>query len=372
MAYTVFDPFDEVVKKPDGTTKVRWRIVYKDRTGKKRSAYASSEQKAWARHADIKRELEAGTRLAKNVSFRACADEALSERSKLIGKKNGIRAQTFDNDERHLRLHLRPHFNDTPMKQVTTGAINLYIQDMAVREVSPKTQRHIIGTLNMVCKFAVDRGYLLTNPCAKEDRTEIRGSQGERAGYHADELQLIVAQKMTLQVRALIMTAAWCGLAGNELQGLQWRDIDLYAGTLSVDRTGYRYMVQDETKTEHRRRTVPIPSATIKVLREWQLQCASSVWVFPSATGRMGEQNAWRKLIATVCRHAGIEDKGLGGFRKFYHTQMEMAGVPESIRKYRMGHSKRSNTAKVHYTDADIKAAQNVADIETIAAKFAP
>ena len=350
----------------------RWRIRFRDASGRDRSAYAKKESKAQARYEEIRRELEAGTLLTRRIGFNACADEALTERAKLIGKKNGIRAQTYNNDERHLRLHLRSYFGDTPMKQVTTGAINRYIQELVVAEIAPKTQRHIIGTLNMVCKHAVDRGYLLTNPCSKEDRTEIRGSQGERGGYHADDLRALLAQDMTLQVRALMMTAAWCGLAGNELQGLQWRDVDLYQGTITVGRTGYRYMVQDETKTEHRRRTVPIPSASIKVLREWQVQCASTLWVFPSAAGRMGEQNAWRKLIATVCRRAGVPDKGLGGFRKFYHTQMELAGVPESIRKYRMGHSKKSNTARVHYTDADIKAAQNVADIETIAAQFAP
>ena len=86
----------------------------------------------------------------------------------------------------------------------------------------------------------------------------------------------------------------------------------------------------------------------------------------------MGEQNAWRKLVATVCRHAGVKDKGLGGFRKFYHTQMEHAGVPESIRKYRMGHSKKSNTAKVHYTDADVRLAQDVSDLESIQAQVLP
>lgn len=350
----------------------RWRIRFRDASGRYRSVYAKKESKARLRYEEIRRELDTGAMLINRISFIACAKEALEARSLLVGKKNGIRSQTFHNDERHVRLHLANHFGDTPMKQISTGAINRFIQEMVVREVAPKTQRHIIGTLNMICKHAVGKGYLLTNPCAKEDRTEIRGSQGERSGYQADEVKAIMAQKMTLQVRALMMTAAWCGLAGNELQGLQWRDVDLYAGTLSVERTGYRYMVQDETKTEHRRRTVPIPSATIKVLREWQLQCASTIWVFPAVTGRMGEQNAWRKLVATVCRHAGVKDKGLGGFRKFYHTQMEHAGVPESIRKYRMGHSKKSNTAKVHYTDADVRLAQDVSDLESIQAQVLP
>ena len=35
-------------------------------------------------------------------------------------------------------LHLRSYFGDTPMKQVTTGAINRYIQELVVAEIAPE------------------------------------------------------------------------------------------------------------------------------------------------------------------------------------------------------------------------------------------
>lgn len=369
---SIGEPYQTQLNNRDGSKRSTWALYYVDLAGKRRRVFAKTEAAIKQRAEELKAELYGGVHIAHRISFADAAQEALQARSKLVGKKNGIRPQTFGNDERHLRLYLVPHFGDKKMRAITTGEINLYIDAMAADEMSPKTQRHIIATLNMVCKHAVAKGYLISNPCSKDERQEIRGSMGERKGYHADEVQALLAQPMATQTRAIIMTAAFTGLAANELQGLTWKDVDLYSGTLSVERTGYRYMVQDETKTEYRRRTVPLPSALIRVLREWQLQCHSATWCFPTVNGRMGEQNAWRKVIATVCRHAGVEDKGLGGFRKFYHTQMEMAGVPESIRKYRMGHSKKSNTAKIHYTDADIKVAMSVADIETIAAKFAP
>jgi integrase len=350
----------------------RWRISYKDTSGQWKSAYAKCQKKAMARYKQLEVDLKAGEIVQARGTFERVAKEALDARALLVGKKNGLRPQSHANDERHLRLYLLPEFRHIQMRFINTGMINLFIDKMAAEEIAPKTQRHIIGTLNMVCKYAVAKAYLSMNPCAKSERQQIRGSMGERAGYHLDEVQAMLSQKMKPLTRALISTAAFTGLAANELQGLQWKDVDLYQGTITVARTGFRFMVQNETKTEYRLRSVPMPSNLIRVLREWQLQCHSQIWVFPTVGGRMGEQNAWRKLIATVCRHAGVDDKGLGGFRKFYHTQMEMAGVPESIRKYRMGHSKKSNTAKIHYTDADIKAAMSVEDIETIAAKLAP
>jgi len=366
------NPTETVVESRAGQSRTCWVVSYKDITGKRRRIYAKTERDIKAKIKQLEIDLVSGQHNASRISFAKVAAEALDARGDLVGKKHGIRPQSHANDERHIRLYLNPHFGSTQIKALTTGAINQFINKMAADEINPKTARHVINTLNMVCKHAVSKGYLLSNPCAKGERQQVRGTSGERKGYHSDDVKTLLAQDMPLQMRAMIMTAAFTGLAANELQGLQWRDIDLYAGTLTVERTGYRYMVQDETKTEYRRRSLPIPSALIKVMREWQLQCASQVWVFPSVTGKMGEQNAWRKALATICRRAKIDDRGLGGFRKFYHTQMELAGVPESIRKYRMGHSKRSNTAKVHYTDADIKAAQSAADIETISAKFAP
>ena len=365
---TIFEPELQEYQRGE-ETRVRYRIRYKDLNGRWASKYSTDHDSAFKRYEEIKEALEMGVEIRKGISFEDCASQALAKRQMLIGKKNGLRRQTWDNDERHLRLHLTPYFGEMQMKAITTGVINDYIEEMTIKEIASKTQRHIIGTLNMIMKFAVRKSYISTNPNAKGDREAIRGSMGKRGGYNEDDVQAMLSQTMTQQVRAIIMTLTYTGIAANELQGLQWKDIDFYKGLLTVERTGYRYGVQDETKTEYRNRAVPMPSPLITVLREWQLACSSTVWAFPGVSGRMGEQNAWRKLVATVCRHAGVEDKGLGGFRKYYNTQMELVGVPKSIRNYRMGHSSKSNTADIHYTEQDIKLAQHAGDIEKIAAR---
>ena len=45
----------------------------------------------------------------------------------------------------------------------------------------------------------------------------------------------------------------------------------------------------------------------------------------------------------------------------------ERLQVPPTTNKYRMGHSKRSNTAKHHYTFADMDRAQSPDDYERMA-----
>jgi hypothetical protein len=61
------------------------------------------------------------------------------------------------------------------------------------------------------------------------------------------------------------------------------------------------------------------------------------------------------------------DGRGLGAFRKAFSTTMdERLQVPPTTNKYRMGHSKRSNTAKHHYTFADKDRAQSPDDYERL------
>ena len=368
-SYFIGKPTTVEVKNREGEVRISHVVGYRDNAGKRRRLYAKSKAELKEAIEELEEKLKAGVYNANKITFQKAGAEALRARAELIGKKNGLREQSWANDERHFRLHLEPYFKEVQMRNLTVGDINLFIERMTIDEIAPKTQRHILGTFSVICKHCVSRGYMATNPCAKGDRAPVRGSMGKRGAYTADEVERMFSQNVVLSVRALMHTSAFTGLAANELQGLRWPDIDLYKGMITVSNTGYRNALQDETKTEYRQRTVPIPSGLLKLLREWKVKCHSDTWVFPAITGRMGEQNAWRKQILNVCKMAGVEDKGLGGFRKFYSSQMENDGVPKSIRNYRMGHSQQSNVGDIHYTEADIKRAQSVADIETIAAK---
>ena len=343
-------------------------IYYRDLQGRPKKAITANCPQAWTKKRDqIRDMLVSGKASASKISLEAVSAQALRERQKLIGKRNGLREATYNNDERHLRRHILPALGGKQMARLTVADVNLFIQDMRVREVAPKTQRAIIHTLSMICKYAVNSGILQTNPCTKGDRENIKGVDGSRDGYHADEVKRILTATTRLYTKALIHVAAFTGLAANELQGLLWDCVDLKAGKIYVKRTGYRGALVDETKTPYRVRELPIDSTTMRILREWKLQTETDYFVFPSATGRMAEQKHWSGLLATICRRAGVECKGIGGFRKFYHTQQLLAGVPENIRKYRMGHSKKSQTAMVHYTVTDLSLAHHPADIERMA-----
>jgi len=291
--------------------------------------------------------------------FDDVAKLALEMRLEAIGRKVlGIRQRSYDNDERHLRLHIKPFYKGTSIKDITTGAVNNFINHCANKNLSAKTIRHCVQTLNMVMKFAIDQGYLAKNPCSSDQRKEIKGDVIERGGYsHNDIIKLAQAEK-TLYLDTFIMFSAFTGISANELQGLQWKDINFTKSEVTIKRNVYRYDTQ-ELKNNFRERVLGLPSEVMTLLKKWKLNSMCDFWVFPNFNGRKPfEQNAMRKLISTVCKRAGVPDYGIGGFRKYYNTSM-IGEVPDHIRKARMGHSKNSKTAEVHYTVIDLEQARS-------------
>jgi len=358
------------VSRPDGRTDVKGIIWYMDLAGKRKRVYSDPTETAWRRRwMKLRDDLAAGQQNANRATLATVVEKALAYRENFIGKPNGVRLQSHENDVRHLKKHTLPHLGDKQIHKITVGDINLFIDQLMLEGKSPKTQRNIIHSLNMVFKYAIDKGMVFSNPCSSDSRRTIMGSIGTRDGYNADEVRRILAQEMPSYSRALFTFAALTGLAANELQGLLWDCVDVKKGSIEVKRTGYRGGLQ-ETKTEYRIRTIPMPSSLITLMREWQLQCPSHAYVFPSAKNVMAEQRHWSGLLQTICKRAGVDYKGIGGFRKFYHTQMELDAVPDSIRKYRMGHSKKSNVAAQHYTVTDLALAQSPDDAQKIAGRI--
>ena len=316
---------------------------------------------------------------SKATSFASCHKMFLIYRSTMIGVMDGISRRHYQNDERHLRLHIAKFFDeDTNLATINAGRINFFNDHMKKQNLSGKTRRAILSTLNLLFKYAISMNWIDHNPCSRSERDIIRGSSQERVDFTLEEINKLIqsAKKDSPLYFSLFWTSALTGMAANELAGLQWKDIDFYKRTLKVLRTAHRGELLP-TKTKFRERTIPLCSKLSGVLQDWKLVCNSNVFVFPSARGLHGDQDAWRKQIKHYCKVSGVsykadpkdrDGRGLGAFRKAFSTTMdERLQVPPTTNKYRMAHSKRSNTAKHHYTFADMDRAQSPDDYERMA-----
>lgn len=360
----------ETVVKTGGRNYPSYVFTWYTPDGKRKRVYSSSLEKLKAKREQKYLELVRGEQQKSKVLWDDFAVDFLAYRAKQVGLN--INSRSYDNDERHLRLHLNQHFKGKRLADIKVVDVNMMLVDFAAKGIAPKTQRHIINTGLRLMRHAIACELVANNPFEGDARERVVGANGTRSGYRPEEVEAILKTEKHLMYRALWYIAAFTGLSASELAGLQWTDIDIEKAQITVNRSAIRYAYNEDAKTEFRKRTLPLPPRTLNWVREWKVSCPNRTIAFPSVVNGIGSQDTWRKHLKYTCRKADVPYKGIGGFRNFFCTSMENAGVPNAIRNYRMGHSKKSHTADIHYTDVDLRRATSAEDAVALEAAFAP
>jgi integrase len=137
------------------------------------------------------------------------------------------------------------------------------------------------------------------------------------------------------------------GLRPGEARALQWRDLDLTAGTLTVERAVSRVgteFVVGEPKNDASYRTVPIAAleGLLPRLREHQISLKDhgpGDWVFPSSRGTvMSDRNLQRRYLVPILKAAGLPlDFTMYELRHTCASLLHAAGIPGKIVAARLG-----------------------------------
>lgn len=119
------------------------------------------------------------------------------------------------------------------------------------------------------------------------------------------------------------------GLRVGEVSGLLWRDIDLDARTLRVERQCInRFGAYSGLKTKRSRRTVPLSNAMVRELADWRR--GDDDPVVPGATGRGTSSQDLSRRMRMVGDVAGLGDRlsRFHGLRHLYASSLLAAGEP--------------------------------------------
>lgn len=153
------------------------------------------------------------------------------------------------------------------------------------------------------------------------------------------------------------------GLRQSEAPGLQWSDVDLEVGTLSVRRGLHRVagkgLVYEEPKSDRSRRTLALPSQLVESLkahRAAQLEerlSAGSLWqdhdlVFAQVTGQPIDRHADWQAWKTLLRKAEVREVRLHDGRHTAATLLLSSGVHPRVVMELLGHSQMRTTTDTY------------------------
>lgn len=211
-------------------------------------------------------------------------------------------------------------------------------------------------------QLAVMNSVLNANPVRDVQPLQAKRQPKGASALSADELRsLLLKLKASFcrehdLVDPVILLIA-TGLRRSELLALRWKDFDADAGSLTVTgklvrATGHGLSRIDETKTAAGKRTLPLPSFAVGMLkaRRTVRYYGEQPMIFPSTAGTWRDPNNFGKEWRTVREELGVPEVTTHSFRKTVATLIDDEGLSARIGADHLGHSKVSMTQDRYMT----------------------
>jgi integrase len=276
-------------------------------------------------------------------------------------KQATISASSRDVYEKELRLYVRPHFEQKRLRAITADSLQEFYNRQLAAGWRPWLVRRVHLHVRSILDLAVRARLITFNPAA--DRT-IKLPPAERRNYvvfDREQARDFAAALSAHPERALFLLALETGLRPGELVALTWRDLNLQAGTITVQRRVYYkrksgWIFEEQTKTASSRRQLPLSSVVLDALRAQAervkgMRASVPDWyehglIFPSRTGwPQHSRNIGRLVFKPLLRAAGLDERmRLYELRHTVATLLLDAAENVKVVQERLGHARASTT----------------------------
>lgn len=282
--------------------------------------------------------------------------------------RRGIEAPSYIQNERYMRLYIRPKLGKLKMNRITLRQWQAVINDARGTRapLSKKTLTNLRAIISSLVKF----GY-------QNYQCELlRGELYIPAGHSQKEKEILQPSEIRKLFEApsdkfyypLFLTLIATGLRPGEALGLKVEDVQ--GEVIHVKRAVNTQGNITEGKNANAKREVPIGATVRRILddtieRNNRLKLDTE-WVFCSPDGSVGNQstmrNQWNELKAERELNKNVSVYGL---RHTFVSLMKSASLPEQQIKQIVGHSISMSTFETygHIVDGESKKSAQVIDL---------
>jgi integrase len=244
-----------------------------------------------------------------------------------------VSERTHEGYQYLLNQHVQPELGKQKLSDVRPLHIQKLYSDMQERGLSARTVRYLHAVLSSALKQAVRWGMLARNPAElvelpRQARKEMLALSPKEA---TEFLKAAAADRWCV----LFAFALATGTRPEEYLGLQWKDVDLEHGVVTVRRalvwrsTGGGWYF-GEPKTARSRRQIPLPASTLLALKEHRRQQAEE----RLKAGASYQQN---DLVFATPEGGPLAPRNLK--RRHFRPILKRAKLPQEFRLYDLRHS---------------------------------
>jgi len=164
-----------------------------------------------------------------------------------------------------LKNHVRPLFARMRMKDANSHAIARALATIG----NPGARLNVWKMLHGAFAYALAAGIVDINPVARVPRPEVPAYEADI--YTLPEVLAAFEAVRGLDIEPGVLIAFSCGTRASETCALDWADLDLEAGTVTIDDSYHRLpgrRLTKEPKTKRSARTVAVPGFVVERLAE--------------------------------------------------------------------------------------------------------
>lgn len=309
-----------------------WWISYCDGEGKRHREKVGRRSAALdalgRRRLEVKEGRYIPPRAGARLTFRDLANAAMTQ------KKLRLAPASYETDMLRLK-QLLPLIGNLPADRLTPARIEETLAHFR-RQVSSSTVNRFHALISSIYKFAVHAGRVSINPASKvkrykENESRIRWLRPEEEKAIRDAL---IADAHEYEFDLALHT----GMRRGEQFGLQWKDVDLERGILTVrGKTGRRHVVANSNATA--------------ALRKLHAITGKETHVSPDADNDV--KRDWRRWLEDAAKKAGVEDFHWHDLRHTFASRLVMNGVDIRTVQELLGHKSIVMTMKYSHLAPD-------------------
>ena len=274
-----------------------------------------------------------------------------------------VRPTTLRRYREIVRLHIVPEIGRIPLGRLTPQHVEKMVSAVAAKGASPRTVEHCRAVLRNALNHAMRHSLVGRNVAALADCPPVPAR--EVTPLTPDAARRILKAVRGERLEALFSVALACGQRQSETLGLRWSDVNVDAGTLSIQRILQRVngaFTFFPPKTPRSRRTIAMPAPVAAALRQHmrrQLEermLIGAAWegdawgalVFTTEIGRPLTSFHVRRRFRKLLQLAGLPTMRYHDLRHGAASLMAAQGVPARVAMEILGHAQISTTMNIY------------------------